>query len=264
MKKIAVVMSYFNRPDHIRRTLETIFRTKHTNYDIIVIDDASHIPMDFTPYLGPNFHVLTITKEEKDWYVPVVTYNKGFQYAIDIGAESVIIQNSECFHVGDVLMYVEENLTDSNYISFGCFSVDKDLSQKSEEEIISVMNSNRIRAVRNCETAWYNHPTINPRLLEFCNAIKTKNLIRLNGYDERFVKAVSHADTELVHRIRHIGFDTIITQPPNPVVIHTWHDHSYLPPNVKDYVNIGMALEKETESKWSHIKAIHIRTKDLS
>ena len=45
MKKIAIVMTYYDRWRQLQKTLETIAQTTHANYRIVLVDDASPEPI---------------------------------------------------------------------------------------------------------------------------------------------------------------------------------------------------------------------------
>lgn len=57
--------------------------------------------------------------EKKDRINPCIPYNIGFELC---KGDIIIIQNAECFHVGNILQYLIDNLNENDYITFSCFS----------------------------------------------------------------------------------------------------------------------------------------------
>jgi len=88
----------------------------------------------------------------------------------------VIIQNPECVHVGDVIRYCLNNQTDSNYLSFSCYSIDRNdttrfyglAAGKLGIEIRRLLDS---RDFFNDRRRWYNHPVFRPVGYHFLSSI---------------------------------------------------------------------------------------------
>ncbi|MEQ3690100.1 MAG: glycosyltransferase, partial [Flavobacterium sp.] len=122
---ISVVTAYYNRKKLFLRTLESMkpYWGK-IDFEDIVVDDGSDeqerledLKTDF-----PFLKVIRLEKENKWYKNPCIPFNIGFEA---IKGDKVIIQNPECYHFGAILEYVEANLKENQYLSFGCFSIDK-------------------------------------------------------------------------------------------------------------------------------------------
>lgn len=201
MRKISIVMAYYNRKIQLYNTLKSIAKTKHDSFEVILIDDYSKeeervedLMLEF-----PFLKVVRVTKEEKTYTCSCMAYNRGI--AISDG-EIIVLQNPECEHVGDVLLYVENNLTDSNFLSFSCFAPD--------------YKENK---------SWYNHPIYRPVYYHFCSAITKRNMNELGGFDERFAQGLAYDDDEFVQRVSRLCLKKDI--PVNPYVIHQPHSKDY-------------------------------------
>jgi len=256
--RVAVVMAYYKRPHQFLHTLSSIEKSRHADFSVIVVDDASDEEL---PPLNFNFHtdIISIPKEEKVWTNPEPVYNKGILHALNnLFPDIIMLQNPECMHVGDVIKYASENITDDNYISFGCFSAGRDVP------LSSLLDSKTIKDVKrgatfNGDNAWYNHPSYRPVAFDFCSAISVNNIIRLNGYDERFSSGYAFGDNYLIHRIKNLGIKIEITE--DPFVIHQWHyDISY--PERGELYRRNMNLYNELSTD-SNIRAVHVITPDF-
>lgn len=236
-RKIGLVLTYFNREIQVKESVKSIGKSKHDNYHIIIVDDNSDVELDVNE-LKQNINkncdisILRINKDEKFWNNPVIVYNKGIEKAIQENCEIVVLQNSESYHFGDVLSYVNEHLTDDNYISFGCFSIDENLMNNSigdyESKLPTVIGNCTHSLQYDGQTSWYNHPIYRAAGYDFCSAITTKNLIKLNGFDERYSTCIWFGDDDFKFRVELIGLKIYITKyPEEPIVIHQWHDHNY-------------------------------------
>lgn len=214
--RVSVVMTYYERPYQLSKTLESIVKTKHKDFNVVIVDDDSPHAIGL-PCVG--YPVKVIRTTEKKWTNPEPAYNTGIENAIDSGADIIILQNAECYHVGDVISYAA-TVTDKTYYSFACFSINEKQTF-SNHNIEELIRSNNFGASFDGQTAWYNHPVLRPVAYDFCSAITTDNLVRLNGYDERFSTGIGYGDNFLLHRIRMMGLDVQI--PLAPMVAHQWH-----------------------------------------
>lgn len=220
MKKIVIVMTYYDRERQMCKTLKTIYRSAHNNYSIIIIDDASPRPIE----TSADAHIIRIEPAEKRWSGIVVPFNIGIAHALTLEPDIIIIQNPECAHIGDVLMYANNNVTDDNYISFGCWSLNKGLSLDEVERSIAADDPFRTDGG---STGWYNHPRWNPRPFHFCTAMTADTMRQLNGFDERFKDGLGCDDCDLVRRLQIMMRGIIITDETEPFVVHQWHSRAY-------------------------------------
>ena len=241
---IAIVTTYFDRPHQLRQTLLTIERSKVKDKFVVVVDDCSSLKPEIPEV---NFPVHVIRTKNKSWTNPEPAYNAGIFYALD-KCDVMVIQNAECYHAGDVLTYAKNNITDENYISFGCFSIDKETTFK-DHNIHEIVN--KTGASHDGQIAWYNHPIYRPVGYDFCTAISKKNMIRLNGFDERLSEGCGYGDDYLLYRIKLMGLSVEITE--SPFVVHQWHYDCPVPENkaalVKENRWLFELLKKEKTVK---------------
>lgn len=200
-RKISIVMAYYNRRVQLYHTLKSIAKTSHTSFEIIVIDDNSRqeervedLMLEFS-----FLKVIRVSKEEKNYSCSCMAFNRGIAMA---DGEIIVLQNPECEHVGDILMYIEENLSNSNFLSFACFAPD--------------YKENK---------GWYNHPIHRPVYYHFCSAISKANMDSLGGFDERYAQGLAYDDNEFVERIVRLGLKKDI--PTESYVIHQSHSKDY-------------------------------------
>ena len=119
---ISIVMAYHNRIEQLKVTLESISASKYSNFEVIIVDDASddfHSVSKIINSYDYEIKVLSITKEQKKWINPCIAYNFGFMLA---KGDIIIIQNPEIVHIGDVLTYTANNIKDGMYIVYSVFS----------------------------------------------------------------------------------------------------------------------------------------------
>jgi glycosyltransferase involved in cell wall biosynthesis len=243
---ISLVMSYKNRLIQLKRTLDSIKTTCNNNYEIIIVDDGSdsnnrleNIAEEY------NFKLIRLEPENKTWVNPCVTYNIGFKHA---QGDKIIIQNPECYHVGDIINFVQRYCTDENYISFATFSIDKFLTENCFDVIKNMSvkelneqitnSSNYEGEGKNC---WYNHLQYAPKAFHFCASITRKNLDILNGFDEIYSQGIGFDDDDLVLRISRLPLKIHI--PDDPMVIHQWHYNEHF----KDHQSVEKLFNKNAE-----------------
>ena len=140
-KKISIVMAYYNRKPQTLRTLDNFEKQYAGKFDfeVIIIDDNSNNENRLEDIIEKyNFpiNLIVISKEEKgDRINPCVVYNKGF---LQSTGEFIIIQNPECYHVGNILKHMIDNLKEQDYFSYSCFA------PSSFELTDKLLNSNNI------------------------------------------------------------------------------------------------------------------------
>jgi glycosyltransferase involved in cell wall biosynthesis len=211
---ISIVSAYVNRKDLLIKTLDSLQNSEIKDYEFIVVDDVSvdeHRIEDLCE-IYPNLKVIRIEPEDKWWVNPCIPFNIGFK---ECKGDVVIIQNPECKHIGDVMKKASE-VTDNEYFSFACYSLDKENTYDKEE--FQLLN---VGASMDGQLSWYNHSIYRPKGYHFCSAITKKNLDELGGFDSRYAEGIAYDDDELLHRI--IKKDIQVKIIDYPFVAHQWH-----------------------------------------
>jgi glycosyltransferase involved in cell wall biosynthesis len=255
--KIVIVMTYWNRQYQLNTTLKSIAETKHNDFEVVVVDDASKEDIVLGVHSFP-IHVIKIKDKDKRWTNPEPAYNTGLKYAMTLKPDVIIIQNAECYHVGDVISYATK-VTDKTYIAFGCFSLDKK-NTFSPHDIEELIQKSKRRAQFDGDLAWYNHPIYRPNAFDFCAAVTADNMRLLNGYDERFSNGHAYGDNNLIERVAVLGLKVEITE--RPYVVHQWHYENEHPAYFIRLDTINKLLLLKLRENLSY-KAKHIYTKDL-
>lgn len=254
--KIVIVMTYYERQFQLNKTLLSLLNSEHKDFEVVIVDDAS--PSDILLSKLP-YSATVIKIKDKKWTNPEPAYNIGIAEAIRRGAEIVILQNAECYHVGDVISYAER-VTPESYISFGAYSIDSEVTF-GNQNIHDVISANNFGAVANGTNSWYNHPQHRPVGYDFCAAITVENIKKLNGYDERLSDGYSYGDDYLIARILMMGLKVEITE--SPFVVHQWHYNGLGVPE-----NSGELMSNNRNKyfeilKDQNVRAIHKYTEDL-
>ena len=238
-------MAYHNREKQLMKTLESFKDCK--DVEVIIVNDSDPIKL---PALSFN---VTIIDVKKTWINPGVNFNIGFVEAMKRNPENILIQNPECYHIGNIFSVVKEKLTDSNYLTFACYSLGKD-------QDVTFRSFNNRTAVSNGDSAWYNHSKYRPEALHFCCAIKTKNLCKINGFDEQFWDGLGYEDNYFIHQIRTLGLRIEFVD--NPFVLHQYHyDQKAFTFDADLYARTGRLCERL--KRQNIYKAKHRITPDL-
>lgn len=259
MGKIIITMPYYDRQIQLNKTLETIAQTKHRDFSVIIVDDCS--PSDI---VLPNvpFDIEVIKIREKTWTNCAPVHNMAFNRALRHNPDAVIIQSPECYHVGDVLSYVNTYLTDENYLAFACFQIDKattfakhDIMALSDTSAIVTANPKGLG-----QNGWWNHSVHFYHPQYWCAAIKARNLVEINGIDERFAHGYAIEDGWFIDQVERYGLNIEIVD--YPFVVHQWHDR-IMPKDTVKLVEKNKALWASLKETQEH-KSIHTITPNLS
>lgn len=249
--KISIATSYYNRKPQFINTLKTIQRSKQIdNVELIVVDDCSSdehrlddISKDF-----PFVKVIRLEPENR-WYTnPCVPFNIAIK---ETTGDIIMLQNPECLHVGDILDDIVKRVNNTNYVTYGVYSLDKqttgylyDLPYDSEHifkmiksQIVPMNNRSYVSEGQAC---WYNHSIYRPAGYHFVSAMTKSNMNRLNGFDERFSNGIGFDDDEFLFRIKMMGLNIEIHD--EPFAIHQWHysENNFFAKSE----NVGQALAK--------------------
>lgn len=247
---ISIVMSYYNRLALLKYTLQTLCQSKYKNFEVIIVDDFSNkenslsdIKNKFSD-ISINVIEMSSLMTNKDYNNPCIPYNVGFRAS---KGDIILIQNPECCHIGDVISFAANSTQENNYLSFHCFACDRN-------DLKNLHNGQTIKYERPepSKARWYNHRIYRPSGYHFCTAISRKNLIKLNGFDERFAFGHSYDDDEFLQRVKNLGLEIQFVD--NPHVIHQWHGKSFnnpLNPPIKvnnEELHSKLILEKIVEA----------------
>jgi len=207
---ISIVTAYYNRKDLFRRTLKSISQSVVKDLEVVVVDDGSSHEHRLES-LFEEFPFLKIMRLEAGdkWYTnPCVPFNVGIKAA---SGDIVILQNPECFHSGDILSYVDKNLTQNDYFAFSTYALTQQQTQQlgnlnydniiEESKKIAMPYHTRVYYQEGIP-GWYNHTLYRPAAYHFCSAIYRNKLNELNGFDERFAKGISYDDDDFITRVR--------------------------------------------------------------
>lgn len=225
---VSIVMTYFDRLSQLNLTLQSFKTLAYANFEVIIIDDGSvNEPIFDNLFDDIGFPVKVIKMPlVKDYTNPSIPYNAGFLVA---KGEIIIIQNSECLHIGNVLHHARMNVSESNYISYACIS----LSKAKTFEIID--KPYLYEQLLNCKVnvdntlsdfgkiIWKNHSKYRPNALHFTSAIRKSNMDKLGGFDQRYAIGTSFDDDEILRRIARIPLKIEIEDA--VVVVHQWHSN---------------------------------------
>lgn len=246
---ISIVMAYYNRLPQLKYTLKTFEKSSFKDFEIVIVDDYSSImhSIDKLPREFPslNFKIIKMqdVNKKKTYVGPSIPYNIGFK---ESKGDKIIIQNPECCHMGDVIAYTENNLKDDTYLSFHCFASGK-------RELENLHKTNHLD-VEKSNGRWYNHEIHRPASYHFTTAITRKNLIELNGFDERYAAGYCYDDDEFIERIKKQNLKIKFVS--DPWTIHQYHGKSFNNPLNPPITQDNLSFHKENLKNLS-VKAIN-------
>lgn len=192
---VSIAMTYYNRLELLKNTLKSISRFTQP-YEIVIVDDASMkepLTQELIDYIscGLNIKWFRFEPEEKTWVNPCIAFNKAFSLCT---GDTVIIQNSECYHKNDIVGACKYLNFDDIYYVFSCYSLPKDADPVTHEL--------KNRAVSFCgDDGWYQHTVYRNLGFHFTSAISKKNLLAIKGFDENYANGISYDDNEFLFRI---------------------------------------------------------------
>jgi hypothetical protein len=224
-KTISIVMTASNRSKQTYFTLKTIQNSSHKAIQVIIVDD-SDVDIITKEELGKYpFYIdfISIKRQNKNWINPVVNYNIGFEY---IQGTKIIIQNAEVCHVGDVLGYMAEKITQDNYYVCdvrAAKSLDaNDIIYASNISTIDIYKNNSIFGI------WYQgrERMVNYHFLSGMT-VDTFNKIKNFSYD--YTMGIAYDDDDFLLKIiaNQINVVNLFHDKFHFGGIHLWHSRLY-------------------------------------
>lgn len=204
---ISIITAYYNRKELFYKTLRSIAKFEYSEpFEFIAVDDGS-TEDERIEDLTEEFSFLKVIRlEKKDKWCQnsCIPFNEGFRHA---KGHKIIIQNPECYHFNNVIEFTEQSLKDGEYLSFGCFALDKEITDRYPnyypENVISDCIAHPSLQNSTVEgNIWYNHSVLKPHAYHFCVALTKKDLDRLQGFDELLSLGIAYDDNEFVRRVK--------------------------------------------------------------
>ena len=215
-KKISIIMGYINRLKQLEITLTTIFKSLHTNFEIIIVNDGT----EDLNYLSNKFNttnIIIIENRNKSYINPCMSYNIGIEKA---SGDIVILQNPECCHIGDLLLTVNCLLKNNDYLAFSTFYLDNynkndKLYDILLDETINSINFWNPQKIKNLldftlkykkgvlpekNNGWASHHFYKPNFLHFCVAIYKTDLLKIKCFGEEYKDGICFDDDDLVRK----------------------------------------------------------------
>ena len=120
---VSIVMTYYERAAQLKNTLKSFAVHGYgPDIEVIVVDDGSVMekatPADF--FHEFQLKIVYISPEEKWYSNPCIPFNIGFAAA---RGEIVLIQNAECLHKDNIVSHARAHITETNYLSYACYSI---------------------------------------------------------------------------------------------------------------------------------------------
>jgi len=231
---LSIVMPYYNRPNQLTLTLRTMeLSEKYLDAEVIIFDDGSDSDKrssDVSKWTAMNVKNFYYPKEEKTWKNPCYLFNEGFKKA---SGDIILIQNPECFHIGDIIKYAIENTAD-NYLIFSCKHIKEAISEKLLKIFDAPEYQSYLNKLRTATNGWYNHPKYNPTKYHFTSSISRKNLTEFGGFDLRYKDGYSFDDDEFLERMKRSPFPIVDVPSDLCFSAHQWHPCTHPPTGCKD------------------------------
>jgi predicted O-methyltransferase YrrM len=238
--KISICIPYHNRRNVFLGTLKSIQNAlfKEIDIEVNIVDDASdeNERIDNITNLFPklNINLFRYEKNDKWWKYPVIPYNKAISMAT---GDVVIIQHPECYHVGNILKHIYDNIKNNYYLIYGCYSVNEnDTIGFLSHEILPIAHS---QAVKNddLDNSILNGWVLRDKCYNYCVALTKKDLLELGGFDEKYSYGHSFGGDDFMDRVSKKNMNIVkIFQ---PYVLHLYHQTHF-----EDTYNIDVARNK--------------------
>jgi hypothetical protein len=227
-------------------TLKTIqCSSKVNDIEVIITDDGSdklNLIHDIPSKFNFPIHIIRVDQKDK-WYTnPSVPYNMAIKMA---KGDIIVLQNPEVMHTDDILYDIVKKINNDVYLTYGVYAANQiTTTQLNKLDYSSNDVLRQIRGIINplkiSKTDWYNHSIHRPVGFHFLTAITRKNMVNLNGFDERYATGIDYDDSELLHRIKRNNIQVVFID--DLVAVHQQH-----PKMAYNYTNLLELREKNKD-----------------
>jgi GT2 family glycosyltransferase len=197
MSKVSIVMTSYNRPAQLEKTLTSIRAQNYPSLEIVLVDDGKD---QMTPRLCKDFGVryikLNRARHPKGYVLtPARPLNIGIKAAT---GDILILQNAECKHADkDTIERLVSKLEPDNVVFARVIAIHSD----EKEKMVYCGDPERM-------VPYF-----------FCGAIHKSHVTDLGGFDEEF----SHSgfdDDDFGDRLKRSGLKFVFS---DVKVFHQWH-----------------------------------------
>lgn len=246
LKKISIVMAYYNRKPQLWFTLKTIQNSSYKNLEIIIVDDCSDenhaIDDSIAKIFDLNIKIIKISRQEKTWINPCRAYNIGFKRA---SGDIIIIQNPEVCHIGDCISFILDKIRLGQWMTFNCYGLGNykhnDILYDIYDNGINIFNQVNAKLINNIDRrggnsamgdgnvqGWLTHYPNFFTAYHYLAAIYKKDLMgKMNGgFCEDYQYGIAFDDNDFIKYLIHHNFEFVTTEFCNdkPFAIHQFHD----------------------------------------
>lgn len=233
--KVSTVIAYYNRLDLLHWTLNSILKTQHPNFEIIIVNDCSpdfeSLSQMVLSLQSKTIKLINMDPlEKKDRTNPSVVFNLGF---LNCSGDIIIIQNPECYHYGDIISHVVKNMTPHNYLVYPVYTLfNDDENHTFDVSIPRLVNKNYDNITKVFEglpsQRWLQHSIYKPSKYHFCTAIHKHSLKIIKGFDPQYAKGYCFDDDDFVLKIEKIMKLQVIQIDPcsETFIVNLWHPPS--------------------------------------
>jgi glycosyltransferase involved in cell wall biosynthesis len=229
---IAVIVSTFERPEHLRRCIASLAAQEGVDgrFEVVVTDDGSRdetLPMLMDLIRSVDFP-LTFTTHGHDGFRLARCRNEGVAAS---HAPYLLFTDGDCVLPRDHLRLHLAVRRRGRVVGGDCVRLDEPTSERIDE--VTILNGGHERLVPRSERRRMRHKGIRAKAYEWLRmpmrprlsgnniALWRDDYEAINGFDEQFV-GWGHEDRDLQHRLERIGLRvTSILLETFP--IHLWH-----------------------------------------
>ena len=215
--KICVLALNWNGRKHLEYFVPSALELDYNNFEVIVIDNGS--TDDSLEFLNNNFsEVLTLPLKSNMGYSK--GFNKGIEYALDRGAEYLLITNNDVkldknFLKAGISLFISQN--NIGYMSGKVFQMAyKNRFQYAGGRIGNSSSNFQSRGINEIDVGQYEEIEDFEFMDDVCSLVSSKMIKEIGPYDEDFF--FDYEETEWNIRIRNKGYRIVY----NPKM-KAWH-----------------------------------------
>jgi len=229
--KLSVIMTTYNRAGHLRRGLYLVLNQEVKPDEVIIVDDGS---TDSTRAVVEDY--------QRSQEVPIkYIYNRNFGYknsclAKNIGIKQatgdlLIFTEPEVLHIGEVISaHLQHHTNPGLFVSSGTVyfvfaGIIRKLTLGHFKKPKTILD---IQPIIEWEEGYFPQPediaVLRKVNAPYCASCWKEDLMKINGFDERYLPFNGYEDVDLLSRLSRVGVQTISDE--DIQLIHLAHGYT--------------------------------------
>lgn len=249
MMKVSLIISYYKNLINLKLILKALQNQSSTEFEVIISeDDNNDETLKFISNNQFSFPVLHVNQDEDLGFRKNMTLNKSIKKS---RTDFLIFIDGDCIpHKHFIKAYIE-NIEEGVILKGRRVMLGESITEKiTKTKSLSPLKGLAVffsKSKKKKEAIYLKNKSFmlstKNKGLKGCNwGIQKKHLVKINGFDEDYIRAAVGEDTDIEWRLKHSGIESK-SMKNKAIVYHLHHERGYSVEEVE--INMGLLKTKK-------------------